>query len=209
MSINLFISLYNEKNKSRRDELHECLMNNLKSNLFTTVWIIAEADENNKVDYISNYNVQPYIVNVLPCTVRPTFETFFDCINRVTADEDINIIANSDIYFKEIQKLPKKNECFALTRYDTVRNGPTTFLDRKDSQDAWFFNGKIRKPQFAAMHMGIPGVDNRCAWELMNIGYEVTNPSLTIKTFHIHAGEKSYDGTKRINRPYHFIYPSE
>lgn len=205
MSINLFISLYNEQNRERQNELHTCLMNNLKSGCFDRVWAIAE-DDKQGLSYLREVN--PYTLNVLPCTVRPTFRTFFEAINNVTKPEDINVIANSDIYFESIPIHPKYNECFALTRYEVNKNGPITFLNRRDSQDSFFFNGHIKIPKFCDFFM-LPGADNRICWELMNAGYQMSNPSLTIKSFHLHDGQKSYDGSTRVNRPYYFIVPSE
>lgn len=206
MAVNLFISLYSEKDKRRSDELHLCLMNNLKSGCFNAVWVIAE-DDGEGLKYLRD--VSPYTVNVLPCTVRPTFRTFFEAINNVTQNDDINIVCNSDIYFESIPVLPKYNQCFALCRYECRKNGPITFLNRKDSQDSFVFRGKIKIPKFCDAHFGIPGVDNRLCWELMNAGYEMLNPSLTIKSFHLHEGAKSYDGSIRVQRPYHFLQPIE
>lgn len=206
MAVNLYVSHYNEPNRERRTELETCLMNNLKSGCFDKVWVIAENDKDGKVDYLAN--VEPYSINVLPCTVRPTFRTFFEVINRVSKEDDINILANADIYFESASVLPRNNQVFALTRYDVKKNGPITFLNRRDSQDSWWFRGHVRYPKYCDFHQ-IPGCDNRIAAELLYAGYEVLNPSLTIKTFHLHAGEKSYDGSVRVQRPYHFIAPIE
>lgn len=203
---NLFISAYNEKDPARRKELHTCLMNNLKSGCFDAVWIIAESD-NGSYDYLSkNYNVNPYIVNWLPCTVRPTFETFFNAINTVSFVDDTNVIANSDIYFEGIPVKPLPHQCFALTRYEVEKNGAVRFLNRKDSQDAYIFNSKIRVPKYCSFY-NLPGCDNRICYELSKIGYEMSNPSLTIKTYHLHAGNKSYDGKRKVNSPYLFLEP--
>lgn len=234
---NLFISLYHEKDKARSDELHKCLMNNLKSGCFDAVWIIAE-DDGHGLKYLRD--VSPYTVNVLPCTVRPTFRTFFEVINNLEErferahyfqffgvkgdvtvrgysplgakqgfEGNVNIVANSDIYFESLPVLPKSNQVFALTRYEVKKNGPIIFVNRSDCQDSWLFRGKIQIPKFADFWPGLPGCDNRIAAELKAIGYDILNPSLTIKTFHLHEGDKSYDGSRKVNRPYHFIKPTE
>ncbi len=225
--VHLFISQYFEKDKARANELHTCLMNNLKSGCFDAVWIIAE-DDGNGLKYLRD--VSPYTVNVLPCTVRPTFRTFFEAINTIDSEfkkaesgsffgnvkfgarqqteENIYIVANSDIYFESIPILPRVNQVFALCRYEVKKNGPITFLGRSDSQDVWLFRGPIKIPRFCDCH-NLPGSDNRIAAELLNVGYQVLNPSLTIKTYHLHEGEKSYDGSQKVGRPYHFIHPIE
>lgn len=222
--IHLFISAYDEKNKQRSDELHECLMNNLKSGCFDAVYIIAE-DDGKGLKYLRS--VEPYVVNLLPCTVRPTFRTFFEAINTIDSlykkaqnnnfgnvhfamtEENVYIVANSDIYFESFPVLPTVNQCFALCRYEVTKNGPITFLNRKDSQDSFFFRGAIRIPKFCDAHLGIPGVDNRICADLLSMGYEMLNPSLTIKSFHLHSGNKSYDGSVKVGRPYHFLQPIE
>lgn len=211
MATNLFISAYPEKNKQRSDELHECLINNLKSGCFDAVYVIAE-DDGKGLEYLRD--VTPYIVYILPCTVRPTFRTFFECANNIIArlgnDQNVvSVFSNADIFFEEIKVFPKFNQCFALTRYEVKRNGPIQFLNRSDSQDSWIFRGFIKTPKYCDHFQGLGGCDNRLAAELLNVGYSVLNPSLTIKSFHLHEGEKSYDGSVRIGRPYHLVPPIE
>lgn len=219
----LFISHYNEKNKARADELHECLMNNLKSGLFDAVYIIAE-DDGKGLEYLRS--VQPYTVNILPCTVRPTFRTFFEAINTIddltkkaqhdnfanvrfaSNEENVYVVSNADIYFKEVPILPRRNQVFCLTRYEVKKNGPIQFLGRSDSQDSYWFRGPIKMPKYADFP-NWPGCDNRIIWELNNVGYEMLNPSLTIKSYHLHEGEKSYTSLHRVNRPYMFLTPIE
>lgn len=210
--VNLFISAYPEKDPKRKAELHTCLMNNLKSGCFDAVWVIAE-DDGKGLEYFES--VAPYTVNILPCTTRPTFRTFFEAINTImdmprfenNSEDMINIISNSDIYVEDIPVFPQKNQVFALTRYELEPNGNIRFLNRSDSQDVFMFRSKIRIPNYCnfANH---PGSDNRICKELALIGYEVLNPSLTIKTFHLHRGAKSYDNnTPRIKPPYLRLNP--
>lgn len=236
--IHLFISAYPEKDRRRSDELLECLNNNLKSGCFDAIWIIAE-DDGKGIEYLNG--VDRNRINILPCSCRPTFRTFFNAINTIDdrmknanqnfqifgattdaitiqakssigiqmeAEENVYIVCNSDIYFEEIPVLPKINQVFALSRYERVKNGPIRFEGRRDSQDSWIFRSKIRLPKFIDF-FSLPGADNRLAWELMNVGYEVLNPSLTIKSYHLHEGAKSYDGSQKVQRPYHFISPIE
>ena len=134
---------------------------------------------------------------------------FIECVNNCCDESDINVIANADIYFTE--RLPNidKQKCFALTRYDILADGSAKFLNRKDSNDTLIFRGTIRYPKYSDFWWGCPGADNRACYEFKQIGYDVSNPSISIKTYHIHAGNKSYDGSKRVTRPFHFILPTE
>lgn len=193
---NLFISLFN--NPVRNKEYHECLRRNSKSGLFDNIFVIAEGDEN-WFDYLPS----DVFISILPINTRPTFRSFFNAINVITGDDDINIIANSDIYFKDIPFTPRFNECFALTRYE-----PTFFLNRADSQDVWMFRGRVNLPQYCDFGMGVPGCDNRISYELRAAGYEVTNPSLSIKTYHLHKHPTDHSkAAKRIAPPYLKLTP--
>jgi hypothetical protein len=192
--LNLYTSIYPEKNPKRMAELRECLVNNAK--VFDVIWLIAELDENGKLDYLPD--VSPAVINVLSINCRPTFRTMFNAVNNLSGNEDINVVANSDIYFKDRFKGPMPGQSFALTRYEG-----DVFLNRRDSQDAWVFSGKINVPKYCDFHIGVPGCDNRLARELSVAGYQVLNPSLTIKTYHLHKGQKSYDNTtRRVPPPY-------
>lgn len=202
---NLFLSLYPEKNKERQVELLTCLQNNAK--VFDQIFILTERDE--EIKFIPEIKSKANIFR-LPVTVRPTFRTFFQCINKVTGPDDCNVISNSDIYVEEITRMPQHNEVWALCRYEVDAKGNKTFLNRKDSTDTWLFRGNIRIPRFCDFHQGFGGCDNRINYELKEIGYHISNPSITIKSFHLHTGEKSYTPqSPKINRPYHFLPPIE
>lgn len=200
---NLFISLYEEKDPKRSEELYTCLINNYNSKCFDNIFILSEGS------YMPALNNMTNNIFVLPCSIRPTFRTFFEVINNTTQNDDINVIANSDIYFEDFPITPQYNECLALTRYEVKKNGPITFVNRKDCTDVWVFRNRIKIPLYSDFWLGIPGCDNRINHELLSVGYKMLNPSLTFKTFHLHEGEKSYDGSQKINRPYHFIIPTE
>jgi len=49
---------------------------------------------------------------------------------------------------------------------------------------------------------GVPGCDNKIAYLLQEAGYVVTNPSTTIKTYHLHlSGIRHYNAKYRVPRP--------
>lgn len=206
MANNLFLSLYPEKNPARQKELVICLQNNAK--VFDQIFILTERDE--EVKFIPEIKSKAEIFR-LPINVRPTFKSFFDCVNHVSSNSDINAIINADVYFKEQLPDMPNNCCYALSRYDVMKDGKEIHLARKDAQDAWVFKGLIKHPRYCSFVTGSCGCDNRISWELKEIGYQISNPSLTIKCFHLHHGEKSYDTATaiRVQRPYHFLPPCE
>jgi len=145
---------------------------------------------------------------------RPTFNEMFD----LCRPDAVNVIANSDIYFTELPHTPPPGEVWALSRWDVDADGNATLWDHADSADAWIFNGlppKIDMP----WTMGLPGVDNRLAWELDNAGMRVRNPCKTIKAYHLHNSQwRSYlqdptgvarGGNKlfRVPPPYKLVTP--
>lgn len=178
---NIFISQYGEKNPKRRDELVEC--------------------------YQKNLHIASEIYGITDNHSRTTYQDLFNKINEVTRPDDINIVANSDIYFDEtINNCSKitQDECYALTRYNVLKK-EIVFEDTPGSQDCWIFRGKIKEGNFD-IPMGIPGCDNRIAHELREAGYKVYNPSKVIKSYHLHNTPKSYDdNTQRIEPPYYLV----
>lgn len=125
--------------------------------------------------------------NVIIFSERLTFYEMFNLSKKYP--NDINVFCNSDIYFtdSEILKTIKPNQCYALTRWNKTSEG-IKFFDRKDSQDAWVFRGVV-KDMPVNFTPGLWGCDNRLVHELQRAGYEVLNPSLSIKTIHLHESD--------------------
>lgn len=181
MKKNLFVNYYNADTENRQKELKRCLDINITSSCFDHVYIISDVDNTPDI---------PDLCTHVPFPSQPTFNDFFFYIKYYTSNNDINVIANSDIYFEpktaHLIDHIKENEVYALTRYTD-----NAFFCRKDSQDAWVFKGC---PDInASFPLGFPGSDNSIAHILSKSGYNVTNPSLDIKTYHLHA-------TRTINR---------
>lgn len=161
--INLFQNFYTEKNILRKKEIDTCMANN-STNIYLN-FIPIESEK------------------------RLTFSDMFSFINQISSDDDINIISNLDIFFDDsILKTLEMNseEAFALSRWEVGIHGNVIFSDRDDSQDTWIVKGKV-KNVFGDFNLGFCGCDNRIAHEFVSAGYRLSNPSKTIKTFHLHA----------------------
>lgn len=186
--INLFINYYRDKNSERQKEIDTCLFKNLNNPELNT--IVIDSQERLKFSY------------------------FFDKINQVSGPSDINIVANSDIYFDQGVLLTQKiseNECYALSRWDVKPDGEFHLFDRPDSQDVWVFRGKVKTNMFGDFNMGFRGCDNRLAFELNKVGYKVTNPSKTIKSYHLHnTNIRNYNMSNSylVPGPYLTVKPS-
>ncbi len=194
--VSLYGSVYEENNFLRREELRNCFLKN---------------KSNKNIDHIHSIDERAVGAN------RPTYQDFFNLINKNTGEDDINILANSDIFFDEeniikIKESIQPHQCFALTRYDIDEHDNAIFLNRRDSQDTWIFKGRVKKVNYADFFMGRPGCDNRIAHELKVVGYDVINPSMTIKSYHLHNSQiKSYDRNHLfvVPKPYLRLEPTE
>jgi len=197
--INYFVEYWDCGNEQRNLEIINCINNNIHSKLFTNIFIFSSSKED-RIDHtiISNERI--------------TYQFIFN-----NSLDGVNILANSDIQFDEsilLSQNIKDDEFYALTRYedDGFRHKHDDPYFGSDSQDVWIWKNKC-KISDANFYLGLPGCDNKIAYHAFQHGYEVTNPSLTIKTYHKHSTElrtgTTSDIIHRIDPPYALVYPSE
>jgi hypothetical protein len=104
-----------------------------------------------------------------------------------------------------LRSLVTSGSCLALSRWDVGASGSARLFERGDSQDVWVFQGPVRGEGIGEYPVGVYDCDNKIAWELEQAGYEVRNPALSLRTYHLHRGsERSYD---LANLPDHGIRP--
>ncbi len=195
--INLFTTYYNEKNPERAEELRTCLINNSKLKSLNNIYTLSEIGED---EFLLENNI-----NVIRIFERPSFNDFFRATNAFTSTNDINIIANADIYFDKslncLTKVNLSNSCFALTRWDVWKNGRARLTEISGSQDCWIFKGKINNVD-GNFHLGIPGCDNRLAHEIKKAGYNLFNPSISIRAYHLHQSAYRPNSNKWFSKDY-------
>lgn len=204
----LIVNYYKDSNPVRQAELDECLQLNINNSNIDKIYLLVD-DEN----FLSYSNLR----KIIPIRVykRPTFTELFEVANMLGG---IKIIANADIYFDETlekAKQIKEDEVYALSRWDRI-NSVTKLYSHRDSQDAWIFNDKINiKVNYG---LGQPGCDNAIAYEFNKAGFNITNPSISIKAIHLHQSNiKSYcdelgnlkPGIMRVIEPYLRVTPIE
>lgn len=149
---------------------------------------------------------------------------FSDVTAKATRDDTLYIIANSDIVIppaavaemKRRVSGPGRPVMLCLSRWESsIASDPAAKGDdprarsvrRADSsQDVWAFRGGSHIASLpAAFPLGVPGCDNRFAWLLSRVG-STANPSLAIRTFHIHeSAYRSYSERNRLKGPYLFV----
>jgi len=186
MNINLYLNYYTDRSPIRQAEIEVCLKKNLCNSSFNVVLFESQ----NRVKY----------------------NDFFHFINKYTANDDINVVSNLDIYFDETIELCRNmrdKDFYALSRWDVRNNRIVAHYARAESQDVWVFKGKTNiKGDFV---LGLRGCDNRVAYEAQTAGYHVVNPSHTIKVYHLHNSRvRNYSMRNRndvVPAPYLTVTP--
>lgn len=196
----LFTSFYKDKSNVRQAELDLCMKMNKQNNNIDKIYVLLEG---NKEDF----NVLKHEKIKVIESVRPTYKMFFELVNSVTQPEDINIIANTDIFFDNSILLcnlhMRNNDCYALSRYHINEDKSIRLHNEKYSQDSWIFKGQIKMPAYCDFYLGMRGCDNRIAYELRAAGYNITNPAYSILTLHYHISDlHNYTEKDLIPKPY-------
>lgn len=226
MKANLFINYYVDNNPNRQAELNRCFLDNLKNHEIDSIYVIVSDSHEASFRTLLDEN-NPYLkskVTLIKSQMfnqrRPTFNDYFYLSNFYCSDEDLSIIANTDIIIPiiSISKLKSwhwnRNYCMALCRYDidNLENMQYTFFNRPDAQDVWIVKGKFKHHPKADFTLGIAGCDNVIAYCLSDY-FEVINPSLEVQTLHLHlTNVRNYIGEhnqiERLQPPYLVIHPT-
>lgn len=219
--INLFTSFYKDKNDERARELTMCLDFNLCAG-FDSINIISDTEEESHLalKYVHDNSAiskcKKFDFSYLDR--RPIFNDFFELMDKDEFKDDINVLANSDIYITDLNRIKDfmsqfigKRSCLALSRWDIQPLGEPNHFMRADSQDTWIFYGNPKFKTIDSYGMGIAGCDNKLAYELEQQGYEVLNPSCSVKTYHHHLSNiRNYingDNIQRVPPPYKLVNP--
>jgi len=192
--------------KMNDEHKEECLLairKNLSNILITQVILLCEIpfpEEHSKLKCIE-------------ITERPSYKTFTDYFMKPEYYEFHNILLNTDIYVDDLSLVKEympPNSLYALTKYDHytkeyTKNKPFW------TQDCWI----LYKPNpinytFEPL-MGIPGCENIFAYLCFSSSIHVSNPSLSIKTYHCHKTEQRYAEFNYHGKKYSglFIIPTE
>lgn len=163
--VRLFYNYYTNANPERQKEIDLCLQKNIDNSLLDII--------------------------VLDCEERPTYNFFFEKINKLAGENDISIFCNSDIFFDNTI-LSAINigakDMYALSRWEWKTDGKVELRNLKNSQDAWIVRGKVEGVN-GDIKLGTYYCDNRIAYEFNKAGYKVSNPCKSVKAYHIHNTE--------------------
>lgn len=193
----------------RNNELQQCLINNLKSNLITKIHLYVD-DENalNKVRELEK-NIEIlnkiYIVSI---GKQPLYSELFNYIIENLKNE-ICMISNSDIYLHECDMdclIGISNNIFALTRYEFDFSSP--LIDQRiGSHDAFIFRSPLKKDFLHNLNhvQNVGGSDDNVVNNLVDYGYKLYNPCFQIKIVHLHESALRTYGNDRIAKGKYFI----
>lgn len=178
----------------RQREVDECIMKNALDETIDRIVLLSEVD------------FTPFgKIEVLRVTDRPTFQHAFYQVSY--GEEDIVIVANSDITFEGLENLKFvdwKDTVLALSRHDIKTDGTIKLWNHPDSQDVWIFKGSM-KPFFCNFHIGRYGCDNRLAHELLQAGYKLYNPANKIIAKHLHLVRSESGKYSPVPEPYKLV----
>ncbi|HMD53702.1 MAG TPA: tetratricopeptide repeat protein [Phycisphaerae bacterium] len=190
--ISLYVNHYAAGDQKRQAEIDQCLRNNFENPLIDRIIILAQSAPELRKDLQHPQAVWRDIDCRNKLEQRPAFGDFFACINELTtAPDEIHIVAHSDVYFDEslgsVRDLNLELVCLALTRWEINKKREFHPHLWDTSQDAWIFQGHIRPVGDVDIPIGAPGAEGRLTWRLRQGDYKVVNPSLDLKSIHLHA----------------------
>ena len=186
--LHLIVQYYRCATPERQAEIDTCLRNNLLNPYLSAIHLLTEE----QFDLSQFPNCDKIVQTVVG--ERLTFERAFQYANDTDHDGKlIWILSNADIYFDESLRLVElKNlagTLYALTRHDVQPDGAMKLVAESfahGSQDAWIFTTPVDLIRmYTKFRLGIPGCDNRIAYEFLRHGLVVTNPAISIKCIHL------------------------
>jgi hypothetical protein len=197
----LYVNFYTDKSSSRQQEIVHCQHMNGKLESIDQIYMVVDDVEKYKQWKIDYPKIELHYMSS-----RPTFTDFFKLANQTqNHPQQINIIANTDIYFtSSLDKLKTfewKNRALCLSRQDMI----TSY-----SQDVWAWQGLMKNiSSQSSFFLGIPGCDNRIAYVLHSNGYKLHNPAKTIIAHHVHESMvRNYTESNRIQEEGIFVEPT-
>lgn len=190
--MNLWINTYDERNTLRQAELLAALDANLANPMINKIFCLMDSRMEGLLTNIPE-KVSPIFRNWNNGNDewRPRYSDFFAEINYRTLDNEINILANSDISFNTslvhlLRALPIGPKiCAIISRLDDGKH-------QNAGADAWAWRGKIDPAVWGEFFMGVPGCDWRIFQEMKKQGYHIVNPSKKVNAIHHHTSGVRY-----------------
>lgn len=204
--MNLLVEFFRSHDLRRDTEYVYTLHENLGNASIRKVFLFVEPE--------TSIHFESSKLELVVSNQRPTFKDFFEFCNDRLEGETC-LVANGDIVFddsiKGLDEQKLKGVFLALSRWEVDEAGKRKELNRNAaSQDSWIFQSPVRVSESMKFHLGTPGCDNRIAMLMDRLGYQVSNPAMSLVTQHLHHSEvRTYSPANRIPGPYLLVPPSE
>ena len=210
--INIFCQFFLPKTVERVAEIRFALQKNLHSAHVAKIYLLNE-----RIYSVEELGTADDKITQYDLGRRLKFSDVFTYIaeNNITG---YNVIINSDIFVDDTigrlcsSDLHLKKKMLALLRYEYSPVKSKIFGPRMDSQDTWIlhsaFNPTPSQIRAFNFEFGKPGCDNKMAYLMNILGYEVINDPVHIKTYHAHANPaRDYTVNDRVPPPYTLVVP--
>ena len=194
----LIISLYNETEPSRVDELLYCLKVNNNHELIENIHVFYDTSKDDEKNIIFNEIIKNKNVKILKIFGKPTFKQLFQYANDNLPDKKV-IITNSDIYFNDtlmrLSKIDLSGRFCVLTRWNDTGDGK--LLKQKDrrsnlpayfSVDTWVFQTPLTSNFYTNYKLGSLFCDVFLNTQLFKSGLQIFNPCYDVQACHLHKG---------------------
>ena len=208
----LVTQYYRPAKVQRRQEIDLCLKKNIACKFIDRVVLLNESE------YFASPSQGEFASEKIEEIVIKKRLTYAEVIRWIYEKAPADILvtfANADIYFDDaslrllwstdLQDVPK---FLALLRWDDVPGKqPVLFGPRADSQDAWFISSTaVKAVQWDWSALDFPfgkgGCDNAITVEMFKKRFLVSNPAMTLKTYHVHSsGVRTYDPRDIVDKP--------
>lgn len=211
-----FTQFYTSKEKKRTQELRDCLRRNVRNRWVDRVVLLNEQDESAAWASFPPKDVAKIEQRVIGH--RLTYADFFQEVNRRwpvgNPLDAVVALGNADIYvgeeMAEVWRIRWEDRAICLLRWDDHGEGTNRarlFGPRSDSQDVWMFSAAsvaARRWDWKEVDipLGKPGCDNAILRPLLQQRFLLSNPALSLKTYHLHiSGVRTYGKADAIYSP--------
>lgn len=200
----LLVGLYVDPHADRMREFLTCLERNAANRAIAEVHVFVEQPVELENLVASYPQLESAKIRLLSWGRRVTYLALIDYANRELAGCRV-IIANADIFFDHtlarFAHYDLRGWFLCLSRCDIHADGSWSLFDFEASQDAWIFEAPIPAVD-CDFPLGLLGCDNRVAWQAEHAGLAVSNPSRSIRAFHLHLTRmRRYTADQRLYGP--------
>lgn len=201
----ILTEFYCPGDEERYSELLYCFSKNLELKCVSEIYFFANRYDIDQITAIPNYQKYGDKVRCVECTKRPTYRSFFNFAKKNIESNENIIICNSDIHFDEslelLEKVDLSDKFVMLNRYENGKLYEVPY-----SQDTWVFKKGLTIDE-ADFNLGVPGCDNKIGYLALMKGKKIINPSLIVKSHHIHKDmSRNYKG--KVEGPYLLSWPN-